>query len=288
MEGGALRTSTRGEVQHKAVIRFQDQTLVLAVASLAHLCDFALSVLYAAHFVYLESPRIDRESVKAGDERVKQIGVWALRRGQATGDREIENFKMEASRAETEKEQKAAALVDACAERWTKRWKLLDRLGIGFVSKENFLRTIRRGGVSAKPIGDEDAAFLYALLEKNKSGGVSILAFDTFIRNCAPKAAIAHAYKVVEAEHGTWVDGMNINIMRRKLRAGVQRESGAKWKEVFSRYDVDGGGTLSYHEFKRMMQRGGLLREKISDQEVDWLMNMLDAGEQLRVINCNV
>ena len=192
----------------------------------------------------------------------------------------IQRVKAEAS--------EGAALVDACAERWTKRWKLLDRLGTGFVSKENFLRTIRRGGVSAKPIGDEDAAFLYALLEKNKSGGVSILAFDTFIRNCAPKAAIAHAYKVVEAEHGTWVDGMNINIMRRKLRAGVQRESGAKWKEVFSRYDVDGGGTLSYHEFKRMMQRGGLLREKISDQEVDWLMNMLDAGEQLRVINCSV
>lgn len=41
--------------------------------------------------------------------------------------------------------------------------------------------------------------------------------------------------------------------------------------------DVDKSGSLDYGEFVRLIRRGGIPKEKLSDQSVKWLASLLDA-----------
>lgn len=189
---------------------------------------------------------------------------------------------------------KVAATQNGAVD-WDKLFRHYDRDNSGEINYEEFRSAIRQHArVSAEEVSDEQLKVIFKSVDKDNDNsiqyGTEFLAWldpmgkqkRQAARKKARVLAAVSKQKTFEKSNSLKKanEFLNVESIRRKMRAAAYDNGGVNWRKLFRYYDKDNSGEINLDEFKAAIRKDARVKpEQVSEQALNDLFVLVDQDQ---------
>ena len=165
----------------------------------------------------------------------------------------------------------------------------MDKDGSGSIAYDEFVRVLRTSGdVEAMKMTEKEISTMFSHIDVDASGQIQKEEFMLFLYQGERRQSQLMASRKIAVETNVQralalandkdvpLSMDQILLIQRKMRSSSYTYGGTDYTKYFKYLDKDKGGEIDLKEFTRMLRRGNLSKNRVSDREVRYLFRILD------------